>query len=235
MKRSFASVELLMVNCSGCLFLSVVAIADDSTKGIAKLVANQKVKTRNKASKKTAAKANATFPTKNSKNPQSFQTLSAGTPVLPAAVKAELQDLLSSSPLLLGDFDKAFLRRFGRAFQYRQYGFLSMFDVLRSMSDSIAVEQTKAGSLLVLRKYLANNIEQEEVPQGEAQEEEMPQGEAQEEEMLQDEAEEEEMPQDEAPEEEMMQGEAEEEEMPQDKAQEEEMLQGEVVCLTEST
>ncbi|XP_041275909.1 tudor domain-containing protein 5 [Onychostruthus taczanowskii] len=150
------------------------AIADDSTKGIAKLVANQKAKTR-KASKKTATKANATFFTKNSKNPQSFQTLSAGTPVLPAMVKAELQDLLSSSPLLLADLDKAFLRRFGRAFQYRQYGFLSVFEVLRSMSDSIVVEQTKAGSLLVLRKYLASKIEQQEVPQSEAEEEEMPQ------------------------------------------------------------
>ncbi|NWZ77968.1 TDRD5 protein, partial [Poecile atricapillus] len=150
---------------NGSLILK--AIADDSTKGIAKLVANQKVKIR-KASKKTYTKANATFPTKNSKNPQSFQALSAGTPVLPAAVKAELQDLLSSSPLLLADLDKAFLRRFGRAFQYRQYGFLSMFEVLRSMSDSIVIEQTKAGSLLVLRKYLASRIEQEEVPQASA-------------------------------------------------------------------
>ncbi|NXS03040.1 TDRD5 protein, partial [Oxylabes madagascariensis] len=140
------------------------AIADDSTKGIAELVANQKVRTR-KASKKTATKANAIFPTKNSKNPQSSQTLSARTPVLPATMKAELQDLLSSSPLLLTDLGKAFLRRFGRAFQYRQYGFLSMFEVFRSMSDSIVVEQTKAGSLLVLRKYLASTIEQEEVPQ----------------------------------------------------------------------
>ncbi|NXC51531.1 TDRD5 protein, partial [Aleadryas rufinucha] len=148
---------------NGTLILK--AIADDSTKGIAKLVANQKVKTRSKASKKTAMKANATFPTQISKNPQSFQTLNARTPVLPTTVKAELQDLLSSSPLLLGDFDKAFLRRFGRAFQYRQYGFLSMFEVLRSMSDSIVIEQTKAGSLLVLRKHLANNVEQEEVPQ----------------------------------------------------------------------
>ncbi|NXB51531.1 TDRD5 protein, partial [Leucopsar rothschildi] len=147
---------------SGTLILK--AIADDSTKGIAKLVANQKVKTR-KASKKTAMKANATFPTKNSKNPQSFQTLSARTPVLPAAVKAELQDLLSSSPLRLMDLDKAFLRHFGRAFQYRQYGFLSMFEVLRSMSDSIVIEQTKAGSLVVLRKYMASQIEQEEEPQ----------------------------------------------------------------------
>ncbi|XP_053841020.1 tudor domain-containing protein 5 isoform X2 [Vidua macroura] len=174
----------------GALILK--AIADDSTKGIAKLVANQKVKTR-KASKKTATKANATFPTKNSKNPQNFQTLSAGTSVLPTMVKAELQDLLSSSPLLLADLDKAFLRRFGRAFQYRQYGFLSMFEVLRSMSDSIVVEQTKAGSLLVLRKYLASKIEEREAFQGEAEEEEMPQNEAEEEEEPQGEAQEEEM------------------------------------------
>ncbi|XP_030082525.2 tudor domain-containing protein 5 [Serinus canaria] len=157
---------------NGALILK--AIADDSTKGIAKLVANQKVKTR-KASKKTATKANSAFTTKNLRSLQSFQPLSAGTPVLPAVVKAELQDLLSSSPLLLADLDKAFLRRFGRVFQYRQYGFLSVFEVLRSMSDSIAVEQTKAGSLLVLRKYLAGKIEQQEVPQSEAEEEEMPQ------------------------------------------------------------
>ncbi|NXR45178.1 TDRD5 protein, partial [Hippolais icterina] len=155
--------------CSKNGTLILKAIADDSTKGIAKLVANQKVKTR-KTSKKTATKANATFPSKNSKNPQSFQTLSARTPVLPATVKAELQDLLSSSPLLLADLGKAFLRRFGRAFQYRQYGFLSMFQVFRSMSDSIVVEQTKAGSLLVLRKYLASTVEQEEEPQASAAE-----------------------------------------------------------------
>ncbi|NXX68062.1 TDRD5 protein, partial [Spizella passerina] len=152
---------------NGALILK--AIADDSTKGIARLVANQKVKTR-KTSKKTSTKANSTFPTKYSKSPQSFPTLSAGTPVLPAVVKAELQDLLSSSPLLLADLDKAFLRRFGRAFQYRQYGFLSVFEVLRSMADSIAVEQTKAGSLLVLRKYLASKIEQQVVPQTSAAE-----------------------------------------------------------------
>ncbi|NXT67332.1 TDRD5 protein, partial [Chaetops frenatus] len=150
------------------------AIADDSTKGIAKLVANQKVKTRSKASKKTGTKVMATFPTKSFRNPQSFQALSAGTPILPATVKAELQELLSSSPLLLADLNKAFLRRFGRAFQYRQYGFSSMSEVLRSVSDSIVVEQTKAGSVLGLRKYLASKIEREAVPQGEAEEEAMP-------------------------------------------------------------
>nr|XP_026651185.1 tudor domain-containing protein 5 [Zonotrichia albicollis] len=187
---------------NGALILK--AIADDSTKGIARLVANQKVKTR-KTSKKTAAKANSTFPTKYSKNPQSFHALSAGTPVLPAVVKAELQDLLSSSPLLLADLDKAFLRRFGRAFQYRQYGFLSVFEALRSMSDSIAVEQTKAGSLLVLRKYLASKIEQQVVPPSEAEEEEMPRSEAEEEKGPQGEAQEEKGPQGEPQEEEVLQ------------------------------
>ncbi|NWV11279.1 TDRD5 protein, partial [Ptilonorhynchus violaceus] len=156
--------------CSKNGTLILKAIADDATKGIAKLVANQKAKTRTKAGKKTAVKVNATSPTKNSKTPQRFQTVSAGTPVLPATVKAELQDLLSSSPLLLVDFDQAFFRRFGRVFQYRQYGFLSMFEVFRSMSDLVVVEQTKAGSLLVLRKYLASEIEQDEVPQASAAE-----------------------------------------------------------------
>lgn len=119
-----------------------------------------------------------------SKNPQNCPW-KGRAPVLPVTVKAELQDLLSSSPLLLLDFDKAFFRRFGRAFQYKQYGFFSMFEVLRSVSDIIVVEQTRAGSLLTLKKYLASEIEKGEVPQGEA-----PQGEAQEE-MLQGEAQEE--------------------------------------------
>ncbi|NXF50837.1 TDRD5 protein, partial [Oceanites oceanicus] len=138
------------------------AIADETTKAIAKLVARQRRSAR--ARKSAAAKAGAASP---SKNPQSFPRRGRA-PVLPATVKAELQDLLSSSPLLLLDFDKAFFRRFGRAFQYTQYGFFSMFEVLRSMSDIIAVEQTRAGSLLTLKKYLASERGKEEMPQAPA-------------------------------------------------------------------
>ncbi|XP_075616523.1 tudor domain-containing protein 5 isoform X3 [Balearica regulorum gibbericeps] len=142
-------------------------IADETTKAIAELVARQRRNAR--ARKSTAAKANANAGS-SSKNPQSFpQRVRA--PVLPATAKAELQDLLSSSPLLLLDFDKAFFRRFGRAFQYAQYGFFSMFEVLRSVSDIIVVEQTRGGSLLTLKKCLTSKIEKEEMPQGEAQEE----------------------------------------------------------------
>ncbi|KAM9283159.1 tudor domain-containing protein 5 [Morus bassanus] len=165
------------------------AIADETTKAIAKLVARQRRSAR--ARKSAAAKADAASP---SKNPQSFPWRGRA-PVLPATVKAELQDLLSSSPLLLLDFDKAFFRRFGRAFQYTQYGFFSMFEVLRSVSDIIAVEQTKAGSLLTLKKYLASEIEKEEKPpRAEAQEEKPPRAEAQEEKPPRAEAQEEKPP-----------------------------------------
>uniref|UniRef100_A0A8B9MWQ1 Tudor domain-containing protein 5 n=1 Tax=Accipiter nisus TaxID=211598 RepID=A0A8B9MWQ1_9AVES len=141
------------------------AIADETTKAVAKLVARQRRSARTR--KRAAAKAGAAS---SSKNPQSSPRRDRA-PILPATVKAELQDLLSSSPLLLLDFDKAFFRRFGRAFQYTQYGFFSIFEVLRSVSDIIAVEQTRAGSLLTLKKHLASEIEREEMPQGEAWEE----------------------------------------------------------------
>ncbi|XP_074007865.1 tudor domain-containing protein 5 [Numenius arquata] len=151
---------------NGTLILK--AIADETTKAIAKLVARQKRSAR--ARRSAPGKANAASP---SKNPHSFPQRGRA-PVLPATVKAELQDLLSSSPLLLLDFDKAFFRRFGRAFRYTQYGFSSMCEVLRSVSDIIVVEQTRAGSLLTLKKYLANAIKKEEVPQEEVPQVEMP-------------------------------------------------------------
>ncbi|NXU72892.1 TDRD5 protein, partial [Oreotrochilus melanogaster] len=140
------------------------AVADETTKAIAKLVARQR-----SAKARKGAGAKAAPASSPSKNPQSFPRR-VKTPVLPAAVKAELQDLLSSSPLLLVDFDKAFFRRFGRTFQYKQYGFFSMFEVLRSMSDTIVIEQTRSGSLLTLKKCLASEIEKDEMPRAPAAE-----------------------------------------------------------------
>ncbi|XP_065530142.1 tudor domain-containing protein 5 isoform X3 [Lathamus discolor] len=146
------------------------AIADETTKAIARLVARQKRSTKER--KSAAVRADAVS---SHKNPQSFPRRRKA-PILPARVKAELQDLLSSSPLLLLDFHNAFFRRFGRAFEYTQYGFFSMFEVLKSVSDIIVVEQTKAGSLLTLEKHLANGIKKEEMPRGEMREE-VPRGE----------------------------------------------------------
>ncbi|KAM6327711.1 tudor domain-containing protein 5-like [Podargus strigoides] len=162
------------------------AIPDESTNAVFNLVAKQKS---SGARKNAAAKADAASPFKN---PHSFPWRGRA-PILPRTVKAELEELLSSLPVLLMDFDKAFFRRFGRAFKYRQYGFYSMTEVLRSISDIVMVEQTRAGPLLFLKKCLSTETEKdmlrgkaqkEEVPQGDVQEEEMPRGEAQEEEEM---------------------------------------------------
>ncbi|KFV15211.1 Tudor domain-containing protein 5, partial [Tauraco erythrolophus] len=64
------------------------AVADETTKTIAKLVARQRS---SKARKNAAVKAAAASP---SKNPRSFPQRGRA-PILPASVKAELQDLLS--------------------------------------------------------------------------------------------------------------------------------------------
>ncbi|NWH57263.1 TDRD5 protein, partial [Geococcyx californianus] len=151
--------EVVRISSHGKGTFILKAIADETTTAIAKLVARQK---RNvKARKGAGAKAGAASHCRNIRTFPHRTSASA----LPAAVKAELQDLLSSSPLLLVNFDKAYRRRFGRVFQYTQYGFFSMAEVLRSVSDIIVVEQTRAGSLLTLKKNLTNEIEKEEVPQ----------------------------------------------------------------------
>ncbi|KFP93484.1 Tudor domain-containing protein 5, partial [Haliaeetus albicilla] len=65
------------------------AIADETTKAVAKLVARQRRSVR--ARKRAAVKAGAAS---SSKNPESSPRRGRA-PILPATVKAELQDLLS--------------------------------------------------------------------------------------------------------------------------------------------
>ncbi|KAG8517142.1 Tudor domain-containing protein 5, partial [Galemys pyrenaicus] len=124
------------------------AIPDESTKGIASLVAKQRSshKVRNPMQRGRANVCSG--PTSRPRVPYRGRV----PPILPAVVKSELKDLLALSPVLLSDFEKAFAKRFGRSFQYVQYGFLSMFEVLNAASDVISVEQTRAGSLLMLKK-----------------------------------------------------------------------------------
>ncbi|KAB0377085.1 hypothetical protein FD755_011529 [Muntiacus reevesi] len=127
------------------------AIPDESTKGIANLVAKQKNnhKVRNSVQKGRASVCSG--PSSRRRVPYQGRV----PPILPAVVKSELKDLLALSPVLLSDFEKAFANRFGRSFQYVQYGFLSMFEVLNAASDVISVEQTRAGSLLTLKKSVS--------------------------------------------------------------------------------
>ncbi|KAL0590545.1 Tudor domain-containing protein 5, partial [Plecturocebus cupreus] len=135
--------------CSGAGGTVILkAIPDESTKGIASLVAKQK------SSHKVRNCMHKGRPNFYSGPSSHRRVLYRGrvAPILPAVVKSELKDLLALSPVLLSDFEKAFAKRFGRSFQYMQYGFLSMFEVLNAASDVISVQQTRAGSLLMLKK-----------------------------------------------------------------------------------
>nr|XP_025042385.1 tudor domain-containing protein 5 isoform X1 [Pelodiscus sinensis] len=132
-------------------------IADEATRGIANLVARQK----------TSTKARNSMRRTNTFSRLSLPRRGRTPPILPAVVKSELKDLLSLSPVLLSDFDKAFTRRFGRPFQYVRYGFFSMVDVLNAASDIVAIEQTRAGSLLTLKRSFSVKQQQEKLSPGE--------------------------------------------------------------------
>ncbi|XP_039111330.1 tudor domain-containing protein 5 [Hyaena hyaena] len=127
------------------------AIPDESTKGIASLVAKQRSNHKVRNSMPKGRTSVCSGPSPRRRVPYRGRV----PPILPAVVKSELKDLLALSPVLLSDFEKAFARRFGRSFQYVQYGFLSLFEVLNAASDVISVEQTRAGSLLTLRKSIS--------------------------------------------------------------------------------
>ncbi|MEE6495799.1 hypothetical protein FKM82_002149 [Ascaphus truei] len=144
-----STMELLMdmpdvVNISsngdGTMLLS--AVVDEATKGMADLISRQNTP---RVRKK---------PTTRHVIPRCHTDLVRRvrvSPVLPATLKSDLRDLLSYSPVLLSDLEKAFFSRFGRSFQYSRYGFFSILEVLRSISDIVLVEDTRAGSMLKLR------------------------------------------------------------------------------------
>ncbi|CAM4591370.1 unnamed protein product [Lepidochelys olivacea] len=138
-------------------YVILKVIADEATRGMASLVARQR----------TSSKVRNVMRRTNAFSRPSLPRKGRTPPILPAMVKSELKDLLSLSPVLLSDFDKAFARRFGRTFQYMRYGFFSMIEVLSAASDFIAVEQTRAGSLLTLKKSPSIKQQQENLSQGE--------------------------------------------------------------------
>ncbi|KAJ7332015.1 hypothetical protein JRQ81_014195 [Phrynocephalus forsythii] len=130
------------------------AIPDESTKGIASLVAKQKSRPkppRYRLNSSLHSTSCSGLPRCSQISPR-LPWRGRVPPTLPAAVRSELKELLGLSPVLLSDFDKAFVRRFGRPFDFTRYGFFSMFEVLNAASDIITVVQTRAGSMLTLKK-----------------------------------------------------------------------------------
>ncbi|XP_073427477.1 tudor domain-containing protein 5 isoform X2 [Dendrobates tinctorius] len=119
------------------------AVVNEETKSVAALVSKQKTSSK----RKTIYKRRITRPVCH----MDLVRRGRFTPVLPASVKSELRDILSISPLLVSELESTFYKRFGRSFQYTRYGFYSLLDVLSSVSDFVQVQQTRAGSLLMLK------------------------------------------------------------------------------------
>ncbi|XP_078273648.1 tudor domain-containing protein 5-like [Rhinoraja longicauda] len=119
-------------------------IGNETTKGIEELVAKAKVSTKTKRNLRKTR-----YEQKQIVLPRRCNTI----PVLPALVKCELRDLVASFPcgVLLSDFDMSFLKKYGRPFQYTRYGFYSLQEVLKAISEDIEIQQTRQGSLLMLR------------------------------------------------------------------------------------
>ncbi|KAG8132863.1 hypothetical protein E2320_010681 [Naja naja] len=132
------------------------AIANESTKRIASLVARQKSRSKTQHSKhKLNFFLPSTFCSQVPLHPKHSLSLprhGGGPPILPPVIKSELKEMLRFSPVLLTDFDKAFTQCFGRKFEFVRYGFFSMSEVLNAASDIIKIVQTRVGSLLTLKE-----------------------------------------------------------------------------------
>ncbi|XP_053326286.1 tudor domain-containing protein 5 [Spea bombifrons] len=125
----------------------LTAVVDEATKRIAELVSRQRDPAKSKGRRVRQVRPRCHV---------DLVRRGRVAPVLPAAVKSDLRDLLSISPLLISELEKAFVSRFGRSFQYTRYGFYSMLEVIRSIADIVEVKQTRAGSLLALRRSNAS-------------------------------------------------------------------------------
>ncbi|XP_077308969.1 tudor domain-containing protein 5 [Lithobates pipiens] len=119
----------------------LIGVVNEDTKGVAELVSRQKT------SRRSISRRRVTKPRYHGDLVRRGRI----APVLPASLKSDLRDLLSISPLLVSQLETAFYNRFGRSFQYTRYGFYSLLEVLRSVSDMVQVTQTRAGSLLMLK------------------------------------------------------------------------------------
>ncbi|XP_038676728.1 tudor domain-containing protein 5-like isoform X3 [Scyliorhinus canicula] len=122
-------------------------VGNETTKGIEELVAKAKVSSK---TKRNLRKTRYELMQKQAFLPRRYST----TPILPALVKCELRQLVASFPggVLLSNFDKSFMKMYGRPFQYTRYGFYSLQEVLRATGDDIEIQQTRQGSLLLLRR-----------------------------------------------------------------------------------
>ncbi|XP_041133130.1 tudor domain-containing protein 5 [Polyodon spathula] len=136
--------DVVQVQCAGDGSVLLKAIGDESTRGMEELVSKQRSNKRRSAiNSQRSAPIHSMLPLHRRRHVP---------PSLPAPLRSELKKLLSSSPVLLCQLERSFSQRFGRPLQIHHYGFYSVAELLSAAGDMITVQQTRAGSLLVLKR-----------------------------------------------------------------------------------
>ncbi|XP_067912958.1 tudor domain-containing protein 5 [Heterodontus francisci] len=138
--------DTIKIHTCGDGSILLKGVGNETTKGIEELVAKAKVSSK---TKRNLRKTRYELVQRQAFLPRRCNI----TPILPALVKCELRELVASFPagVLLSDFDRSFVKKYGRPFQYTRYGFYSLQEVLKATGDVIEIQQTRQGSLLLLR------------------------------------------------------------------------------------
>lgn len=128
------SFYVLILICSN-ICLSILGIADATTRHIASLVARQK---------KSSAKRKTRLTTYHPEP----------TPIVPHFLRTQIRELLSQYPSgILGSmFAVAFSRRFGQELNYERLKFKSLSHLLESVSDIVRIEDMRGGGYRVYGK-----------------------------------------------------------------------------------
>lgn len=151
--KTFVSDKSYWVSKKLCLLvyiLLLLAIGDETTRGIEELVSKQ----RNHRHKTKSKSGSAGLFSSCSLHPQhSFVLPRRGhaPPALPAQLRSQLRQLLKHGPIGLSELERCYAVRFGRPLYVTHYGFYSIVEMLAAASDMITVRQTRMGSQLILK------------------------------------------------------------------------------------